>query len=84
MDDENKLLGEITVDDVVDAIQDKSEIFNMAGLDDEDDIFCSYFYKLEEERYGLGQTYFAFLVASAVSLFQSTIDQIVILAMPKY
>ena len=45
VDDKNILLGEITVDDVVDAIQDQanSEIFNMAGLDDEDDIFAPIF-----------------------------------------
>ena len=45
VDDQNRLLGEITVDDVVDAIQDQanSEIFNMAGLDDEDDIFAPIF-----------------------------------------
>ena len=59
VDDKNKLLGEITVDDVVDAIQDQanSEIFNMAGLDDEDDIFAPIFVTQEEEQYGLAQTY---------------------------
>ncbi len=83
VDDENKLLGEITVDDVVDAIQDQanSEIFNMAGLDDEDDIFAPIFVSSRRRAIWLGANLFtAFVVASAVSLFQSTIDQIVILA----
>jgi magnesium transporter len=83
VDDENRLLGEITVDDVVDVIQDQanSEIFNMAGLDDEDDIFAPIFVSSRRRAVWLGANLLtAFVAASAVSLFQSTIDQIVILA----
>ena len=83
VDKKNRLLGEITVDDVVDIIQDQanSEIFNMAGLDDEDDIFAPIFVSSKRRAVWLGANLFtAFVVASAVSLFQSTIDQIVILA----
>ena len=83
VDKKNRLLGEITVDDVVDAIQDQanSEIFNMAGLDDEDDIFAPILVSSKRRAVWLGANLFtAFVVASAVSLFQSTIDQIVILA----
>ena len=71
VDDENKLLGEITVDDVVDAIQDQanSEIFNMAGLDDEDDIFAPIFVSSRRRAVWLGANLLtAFVVASAVSL----------------
>ena len=83
VDKKNRLLGEITVDDVVDIIQDQanSEIFNMAGLDDEDDIFAPVLISSKRRAIWLGANLFtAFVVASAVSLFQSTIDQIVILA----
>ena len=83
VDKKDRLLGEITVDDVVDAIQDQanSEIFNMAGLDDEDDIFAPILVSSKRRAVWLGANLFtAFVVASAVSLFQSTIDQIVILA----
>jgi len=83
VDNENRLLGEITVDDVVDVIQDQanSEIFNMAGLDDEDDIFAPIFVSSRRRAVWLGANLItAFVVATAVSLFQSTIDQIVILA----
>ncbi len=83
VDKKNRLLGEITVDDVVDVIQDQanSEIFNMAGLDDEDDIFAPVLISSKRRAVWLGANLFtAFVVASAVSLFQSTIDQIVILA----
>ena len=83
VDASNRLLGEITVDDVVDVIQDQanSEIFNMAGLDDEDDIFATVFLSSRRRAVWLGANLVtAFIVASAVSLFQETLDQIVILA----
>ena len=83
VDQKNRLLGEITVDDVVDVIQDQanSEIFNMAGLDDEDDIFAPIFVSSKRRSVWLGANLItAFFVAYAISFFQSTIDQIVILA----
>ena len=83
VDASNRLLGEITVDDVVDVIQDQanSEIFNMAGLDDEDDIFAPVFLSSRRRAVWLGANLVtAFIVASAVSLFQETLEQIVILA----
>ena len=68
---------------MVDVIQDQanSEIFNMAGLDDEDDIFAPVFLSSRRRAVWLGANLVtAFIVASAVSLFQETLDQIVILA----
>ena len=79
----NRLLGQITIDDVVDVIQDQvnSEIFNMAGLDDEDDMFAPIFISSKRRAVWLGANLVAaFIVATAVSLFQETLDQIVILA----
>ena len=83
VDAANRLLGEITVDDVMDVIQDQanSEIFNMAGLDDEDDIFAPVFLSSRRRAVWLGANLItAFIVASSVSLFQETLNQIVILA----
>ena len=83
IDSNNKLLGQITIDDVVDVIQDQvnSEIFNMAGLDDEDDMFAPIFISSKRRAVWLGANLVAaFIVATAVSLFQETLDQIVILA----
>ena len=82
-DSNNRLLGQITIDDVVDVIQDQvnSEIFNMAGLDDEDDMFAPVFISSKRRAVWLGANLVAaFIVATAVSLFQETLDQIVILA----
>ena len=83
IDSNNKLLGQITIDDVVDVIQDQvnSEIFNMAGLDDEDDMFAPILISSKRRAVWLGANLVAaFIVATAVSLFQETLEQIVILA----
>jgi len=83
VDNRNKLLGQITIDDVVDVIQDQvnSEIFNMAGLDDEDDIFAPILVSSKRRAVWLGMNLItAFIVAGAVGLFQEILGQIVILA----
>ena len=83
IDQNNKLLGQITVDDVVDVIQDQanSEIFNMAGLDDEDDIFAPVILSTKRRAVWLGVNLItAFVVAGAIGLFQEILQQIVILA----
>ena len=83
IDEKNRLLGQITVDDVVDVIQDQvnSEIFNMAGLDDEDDIFAPVILSTKRRAVWLGMNLItAFVVAGAIGLFQEILQQIVILA----
>ena len=83
IDEKNRLLGQITVDDVVDVIQDQvnSEIFNMAGLDDEDDIFAPVILSTKRRAVWLGMNLItAFIVAGAIGLFQEILQQIVILA----
>ena len=83
IDETNKLLGQITVDDVVDVIQDQanSEIFNMAGLDDEDDIFAPVILSTKRRAVWLGVNLItAFVVAAAIGLFQEIIQKFVILA----
>jgi len=83
IDENNKLLGQITVDDVVDVIQDQanSEIFNMAGLDDEDDIFAPVILSTKRRAVWLGVNLItALFVAGAIGLFQEILQQIVILA----
>ena len=83
IDEKNRLLGQITVDDVVDVIQDQvnSEIFNMAGLDDEGDIFAPVILSTKRRAVWLGVNLItAFVVAGAIGLFQEILQQIVILA----
>jgi magnesium transporter len=44
VDENNQLVGRITIDDVVDVIRDEAEhsVMSMAGLDEEEDVFCAY------------------------------------------
>jgi magnesium transporter len=49
VDENNQLIGRITIDDVVDVIRDEAEhsVMSMAGLDEEEDVyllFCQWQY----------------------------------------
>lgn len=83
VDDENVLLGRITVDDVVDVIRDEAEhsLMGAAGLDEEHDLFAPVFLSARRRAFWLGINLLtAFLAASVVELFQTTIDKVVLLA----
>jgi len=83
VDDEYRVVGRITVDDVVDVIRDEAEhsLMSAAGLDEEDDMFAPVFKSARRRALWLGVNLgTAFLAASVVDLFQSTIDKVVLLA----
>lgn len=83
VDDEGRVLGRITVDDVVDVIRDEAEhsLMGAAGLDEEDDMFAPAMRSARRRSLWLGiNLATAFVAASVVDLFQSTLDQIVLLA----
>ncbi|HGX93555.1 MAG TPA: magnesium transporter [Candidatus Tenderia sp.] len=83
VDDEGKLLGRITIDDVVDVIRDEAEhsIMSMAGLDEEDDIFAPVVTSSRRRGVWLGiNLATAFLASWVIGLFDATIEQIVALA----
>ena len=83
VDDDYRVVGRITVDDVVDVIRDEAEhsLMSAAGLDEEDDMFAPVFKSARRRALWLGINLFtAFLAASVVDLFQTTIDKIVLLA----
>jgi magnesium transporter len=83
VDDDYRVVGRITVDDVVDVIRDEAEhsLMSAAGLDEEDDMFAPVFKSARRRALWLGVNLFtAFLAASVVDLFQTTIDKIVLLA----
>ena len=83
VDDDYRVVGRITVDDVVDVIRDEAEhsLMSAAGLDEEDDMFAPVFKSARRRALWLGINLgTAFLAASVVDLFQSTIDKIVLLA----
>ena len=78
-----RLLGRITVDDVVDVIRDEADhsVMSMAGLDEEADMFADVVPSARRRGVWLGiNLATAFLAAWVVGLFEGTIQSIVALA----
>ena len=78
-----KLLGRITIDDVVDVIRDEAEhsMLSMAGLDDDEDTFAPIMQTSKRRAVWLGINLItAFIASYVIGLFQNTIDQVVALA----
>jgi len=83
VDADGRLLGRITVDDVVDVIRDEAEhsVLSMAGLDEEADMFAGVVPSARRRGIWLGVNLAtAFLAAWVVGLFETTIQNIVALA----
>ena len=83
LDDEGRLLGQITIDDVVDVIREQADrdILSMAGLDEEDDIFAPVVASAWRRAIWLGVNLAtAFLAAAVVGMFEETLAKVVILA----
>lgn len=83
VDERGKLLGRITVDDVVDVIREEAEqsVMSMAGLNQEDDIFSPVIRSTRKRAVWLGVNLLtAFLASWVTSQFSATLDQIVALA----
>ena len=83
VDNNGKLLGRITIDDVVDVIRDTAEhsLMSMAGLDEEDDTFAPILKTARRRALWLGVNLVTAVFASLVIYtFQDTIDKVVYLA----
>jgi magnesium transporter len=83
VDDDYRVLGRITVDDVVDVIRDEAEhaLMGAVGLDEEDDMFAPVVKSATRRALWLGVNLCtAFLAAAVVDMFQTTLDAIVLLA----
>ncbi|MCH8098904.1 MAG: magnesium transporter [Proteobacteria bacterium] len=83
VDGDFRVLGRITVDDVVDVIRDEAEhsLMSAAGLDEEDDMFAPVVKSAGRRALWLGVNLCtAFLAAAVVDLFQATLEQLVLLA----
>ncbi len=83
VDDENKLVGIITVDDVIDVIKDEAteDIYRMAGVSSDEHVFTSGGEALRKRLPWLGLNLAtALLAAMVVRYFQETINQVVALA----
>ncbi len=83
VDANNRLIGRITVDDVVDLIRENSDrtMMQMAGLDDEADMFAPVLVSSRRRAVWLGiNLVTAFLAAWVIGRFQATLSQLVALA----
>src|SRR3990167_9512393 len=83
VDDNQVLLGRITIDDVVDVIREDAQhsIMSMAGLNEEEDIFAPIFTATRRRSVWLGiNALTAFIAASVMGLFSATIEKVVALA----
>jgi magnesium transporter len=83
VDEENKLVGVITVDDVIDVIKDEAteDVYRLAGVSIDDTVLTPARESLRRRLpWLLVNLVTAFLAASVVALFQDTISQVVALA----
>lgn len=83
LDENHRLLGRITIDDVVDVIRDEAEhsMMSMAGLDEESDMFAPATVSARQRGVWLGLNLATALLASwVIGLFDATIEQVVALA----
>lgn len=83
VDDDGRLLGRITVDDVVDVIREEAEqqVNSMAGLSPDDDLFGSVVKSAQKRAVWLGINLLtALLAAWVIGQFENALDAIVALA----
>jgi magnesium transporter len=83
VDDNNRLLGRITVDDVVDVIREEAdrEILSLAGLREEEDLFATVWQTLRNRWTWIAiNLVTAFVASRVIGLFEGTIERLVALA----
>ena len=83
INDDGKLVGRITIDDVVDVIRGEADhsIMSMAGLNEEDDMFAPVVRSSKRRTVWLGINLITALLASwVIGQFSDTIDKLVALA----
>ena len=83
LDHERKLLGRITIDDVVDVIAEDADeaVLARAGLDPDEDTFAPVMKSARRRAIWLGINLItAFLAAAVINLFEETIGKVVALA----
>ncbi len=83
VDADNRLVGRITVDDVIDLVRDRAEhdLMSMAGLNEDEDMFAPIAAASKRRAVWLGINLLtAFLAAWVIGKFQATLEQIVALA----
>ena len=83
IDENNQLVGRITIDDVVDVIRDQAEhsVMSMVGLDEDEDVFAPIIYSSKKRSIWLGVNLItAFIAVYFIGLFEATLQQKIALA----
>jgi magnesium transporter len=83
IDQKHKLLGRITIDDVVDVISEEADhsLLSLAGLSDEEGTFTSISRTAPRRAVWLGVNLLtAILASSVINIFEDTIEKVVTLA----
>ncbi|MBT5923984.1 MAG: magnesium transporter [Cellvibrionales bacterium] len=83
VNENGKLLGRITIDDIVDVIREDADhsLMSMAGLDEEEDTFSPVIKTTPRRALWLGLNLItAFIAAAVINVFQDSIDKVVALA----
>lgn len=83
VDEENRLIGVITVDDVVDVIDEEAQrdILSLAGVNNESDLYRNiYSTTWSRFRWLFVNLWTAILASAVIALFDGTIEQLVALA----
>lgn len=83
VNEQGKLLGRITIDDVVDVIREEADhsLMSLAGLDEDEDTFATAARSIPRRAIWLGINLLtAILASSVISIFDATIDKVVALA----
>ena len=83
VDEEHKLIGRITIDDVVDVIRDEADrsFMGKAGLSEEEDMFSPVLPTSRRRGVWLGINLLtAFLAAYVIGFFENILEQVVALA----
>ena len=83
VDENNQLVGRITIDDVVDVIRDQAEhsVMSMVGLDEDEDVFAPIIQSSKKRSIWLGVNLItAFIAVYFIGLFEATLQQKIALA----
>jgi magnesium transporter len=83
VDENQHLVGRITIDDVVDIIREDAEhsMMSLAGMDDDEDTFAPVFKSTKRRSVWLGANVLAALAAASVSnMFEATLEQMAAIA----
>lgn len=83
VDDNNRVIGRVTIDDVVDLIREEAEqsVMSMAGLSQEDDTFSPVLRSARRRAIWLGVNLItALLAAWVIAQFETTLDRVITLA----